>query len=96
MLGCYPSKVRNKFFKKMGYLMETFLLLNNIFCGMLQQIHQCCKKCKNESTNADSSATLTCERIYDQPSRPVNNGFNQEYEDMSLIRNFSDIGRKMT
>ncbi|KAM6384733.1 uncharacterized protein FN964_012469 isoform 2-T2 [Alca torda] len=59
-------------------------------------IHQCCKKCKNTSRNTDSSATLPSEWIYDQPSRPVNNGFNQEYEDMSLIRTFGDIGRKMT
>ncbi|XP_074714970.1 uncharacterized protein LOC141939331 isoform X1 [Strix uralensis] len=58
-------------------------------------IHQCCKKCKNESRNTDSSATLPSEWIYDRPSKPVNNGFNQEYEDMSLIRTFSDIGRKM-
>lgn len=83
------------FSEKMGYLMETFLLLNNIFCGILQQIHQCCKKCKNESRNTDSSATLPSEWTYDQPSRPVNNGFNQEYEDMSLIRTLGDIERKM-
>lgn len=74
--------------------METFFLLNNIFCGILQQIHQCCKKRKNESRNTDSSATLPSQRIYDQPSRSVNNGFNQEYEDMSLIRTFSNIGGK--
>lgn len=95
MLDCYPSKVSSIFSEKMGYLKVTFLLLNNMFCGTLQQIHQCCKKCKNESRNTDSNAALPSEWIYDQPSRPVNNGFNQEYEDMSLIRTFSDIGRKM-
>ncbi|KAM6099577.1 uncharacterized protein LJ206_003199 [Theristicus caerulescens] len=58
-------------------------------------IHQWFKKCKNEARNTDSSATLPSEWIYDQPSRSVNNGFNQEYEDMSLIRTFSGIGTKM-
>lgn len=65
---------------------NTFFLPNNIFCGILKQIYQCCKKCKTESRNTDSSATLKSEWIYDKPSRPVNNGCNQEYEDMSLVR----------
>ncbi|XP_025966614.1 uncharacterized protein LOC112989573 isoform X1 [Dromaius novaehollandiae] len=58
-------------------------------------IHQGCKKCKNRSRNTDSSATSPSDWIYDKPSRPVNNGFNQEYVDMSLIRTFTDTGRKM-
>ncbi|XP_040390079.1 uncharacterized protein LOC121058517 [Cygnus olor] len=66
-----------------------FLLGYTIFVTtviMAFGIYQCCKKCKNESRNTDSSATLKSEWIYDKPSRPVNNGFNQEYEDMSLVR----------
>lgn len=38
---------------------------------------------------------MQTEWIYDQPSRPVNNGFNQEYEDMSVIRTLSNTGREM-
>lgn len=85
--------VRNRLSKKIGYLMEAFSLLNNIFCGILQQIHQCCEKCKKESRNTDSTAALPSEW---QPCRPADNGFNQEYEDMSLIRTFTDIRRKTT
>ncbi|XP_068777569.1 uncharacterized protein [Struthio camelus] len=58
-------------------------------------IHQGCKKCKSKPRSTNSSGTLPSDWIYDMPSRPVNNGFNQEYEDMSLIRTFTDTGRKM-
>ncbi|XP_010725103.1 uncharacterized protein LOC104915860 isoform X1 [Meleagris gallopavo] len=58
-------------------------------------IHYCCKKCKNDSRNTDSSAIQPSEWIYEKPSKPVNNGSNQEYEDMSLVRTFSHIERKV-
>ncbi|XP_056351847.1 uncharacterized protein LOC130255330 [Oenanthe melanoleuca] len=58
-------------------------------------IHHCHTKSKNKLRNTDSSATMQSEWIYDQPSRPVNNGFSQEYEDMSVIRALCDTGREM-
>lgn len=60
---------------------------------LLQQIHQCHTKCKNKLRNTDSSTTMQSEWIYDQPSRPVDNEFSQEYEDMSVIRTLCDTGR---
>ncbi|XP_019384900.1 PREDICTED: uncharacterized protein LOC109306096 [Crocodylus porosus] len=58
-------------------------------------IHQCCKKSRINSRNTDGNTTLPSEWTYDKPPRTVNNGFNQEYEDMTLIRTFTHNGRMM-
>nr|XP_025035993.1 uncharacterized protein LOC106731380 [Pelodiscus sinensis] len=58
-------------------------------------ILRCCKKYRINSRNTDDLSTLPSEWTYDKPSRAVNNGFNQEYEDMTLMRNFTHNERKI-
>ncbi|XP_005283389.2 uncharacterized protein LOC101953952 [Chrysemys picta bellii] len=74
-----------------------FFLLGYSICSSVIiiafSILQCCKKHRNNSRNTDGICTLPSEWIYDKPSMTLNNGFNQEYEDMRLIKTFTHSGR---
>ncbi|KAH1185608.1 uncharacterized protein LOC123367147 [Mauremys mutica] len=76
-----------------------FFLLGYSICSsiiiIVFSILQCCKKHRNSSKNTDGICTLPSEWIYDKPSITLNNGFNQEYEDMRLIKTFTHSGRKI-
>ncbi|KAM7177471.1 uncharacterized protein RBU57_005313 [Macrochelys suwanniensis] len=76
-----------------------FFLLGYSICSSIIiiafSILQCCKKHRNNSRNTDGICTLPSEWIYDKPSKAVVNGFNQEYEDMRLIKTFIHSGSKI-
>ncbi|CAM5078246.1 unnamed protein product [Eretmochelys imbricata] len=76
-----------------------FFLLGYSICSSIIiiafSILQCCKKHKNNSGNTEGICTLPSEWIYDKPSRAVHNEFNQEYEDMRLMRTFTHSGSKI-
>ncbi|KAM9172781.1 uncharacterized protein ACDP82_020116 isoform 2-T2 [Pangshura tecta] len=76
-----------------------FFLLGYSICSSIIiiafSVLQCCKKQRNNSKNTDGICTLPSEWIYNKPSMTLNNGFNQEYEDMRLIKTFTHSGRKI-